>query len=322
MADSIVQPIEELDAIKEFDRHGINGPKYKSRFKMSKRAEQRLVIALFSIVPVAFLLTFTYLPVVRMLQYSVTDWNGMSPTSNFVGLSNYLEIFTRPRYLQVFRVSLFYFAGTIVQQLLALLLATILTFKVKFQNFFKGVIFFPYLINGVAIGFMFLYFFRPSGTLDSVLNLIGLGSLQQAWLGNPNLINWSMAFTSVWRYLGFSFLITFGAIQAIDSQVYEAAAIDGANKWHQFRYIILPSIRPIIVLNMILGISGSLSAFEIPFIMTGGSNGSTTFVIQTVNTAFQFRRLGMASAMAVVLLLIVGIVTIIQRLIAARWEKE
>ncbi|WP_226670383.1 carbohydrate ABC transporter permease [Metabacillus litoralis] len=279
---------------------------------LSYDAQRRFIIVLFSIVPVALLITFAYVPVMNMFYYSFTDWNGFSE-KELVGFENYVTIFTDPEYFSVFKVSLYYFAGTFVQMGLALYFATILSFNVRFKNFFKGVIFFPYLLNGVAIGFMFLFFFRPEGTLDTVLNAFGLGAIITHWLGNPDIINISLAGTSVWRYMGFNFIIFLGAISSISKEVYEAAEIDGANRWHQFRYIILPSIRRIIELNLILAISGALSAFEIPYIMTGGSNGSKTFVIQTVDIAFKYGKVGLGSAMAVVLLIIVVLVTVIQK---------
>lgn len=247
-----------------------------------------------------------------MFWYSFTDWNGFSE-KEFLGLENYKTVFTDPEYFRVFTVSLYYFVGTFVQMGLALYFATILSFKVRFKNFFKGVIFFPYLLNGVAIGFMFLLFFQPDGGLDTVFKLLGMGDMTTHWLGNPDVINISLAGTSIWRYMGFNFIIFLGAISSIPGDIYEAAEIDGANRWHQFRYIILPSIKIIVSLNLILAISGALSAFEIPYIMTGGSNGSATFVIQTVDTAFKYGKIGLASAMAVILLIIVIIVTAVQR---------
>lgn len=279
---------------------------------LSYDAQRRVIIILFSIVPVALLITFAYIPVANMFYYSFTDWNGFSD-KEFVGFENYLTIFTDPEYFVVFKVSLYYFFATFVQMGLALYFATILSFNVRFKNFFKGVLFFPYLLNGVAIGFMFLFFFRPEGTLDTVLNALGLGEFIQLWLGNPDIINISLAGTSIWRYMGFNFIIFLGAISSIPKDVYEAAEIDGANKWHQFRYIILPSIRRIIQLNLILAISGALSAFEIPYIMTAGANGSKTFVIQTVDIAFKYGKVGLGSAMAVVLMIIVIVVTLIQK---------
>ena len=138
---------------------------------------------------------------------------------------------------------------------------------------------------------------------------------QHLWLGDPKLANWSLAGVSLWRYLGLNFVLFLGAIQSIPGEIYEAADLDGANRWHQVRYLILPGIRPIVSLAAILVVSGSLSAFEIPYIMTGGANGTTTFVIQTVKLAFQFNKVGLASAAAVVLLGIVLVVTWIQRML-------
>lgn len=294
--------------------HEIRGVGDMSKLSISYKAQRRLIIILFSSLPIFLLLLFSYVPLLKMLQYSFTSWNGMSPTKEGVGLTNYLKVFTTPEYFAVFKVSLYYFVATFVQLGIALYFATILSFKVRFASFWKGILFFPYLLNGVAIGFIFLYFYKGGGTLDTVLNLVGLGDQIQLWLGDRSINNISMAFTSVWRYMGFNFIIFLGAIQSIDAQIHEAAEIDGANKWQQFRYIILPSIKEIVFLNIVLGISGSLSVFDIPYIMTGGSNGTKTFVIQTVDTAFRFQKFGLASAMAVILLIIVIVVTVVQRI--------
>ncbi|RKE23061.1 carbohydrate ABC transporter permease [Streptomyces sp. TLI_171] len=269
---------------------------------------------LFLAVPLALLVTFTYTPVFSMLFYSLTSWDGFSPQKEFVGQANYTELFTRPDLFQVFFVSLFYLASGAVQMVLALYFATVLSFHVRFRNFFKGVLFFPYLVNGVAIGFVFLYFFQPGGTLDSVLGLFGARG-DHLWLGDPQLVNWSLASVSLWRYLGLNFVLFLGAIQSVPGEIYEAAELDGANRWHQVRHIVLPGIRPVVSLSAILVVSGSLSAFEIPYIMTGGANGSTTFVIQTVKLAFQFNKVGLASAAAVVLLAVVLLTTWIQRVL-------
>ncbi|WLW51553.1 carbohydrate ABC transporter permease [Streptomyces sp. YU58] len=267
---------------------------------------------LFLIAPLALLITFTYAPVANMLAYSLTDWDGVSPELRYTGAENYAEIFTREDLFRVFFVSGYYLAASAVQIVAALYFATILSFNVRFRNFFKGVLFFPYLINGVAIGFVFLYFFQDGGTLDSVLNLFGVET-EHAWLGTPVSANTSLAGVSVWRYLGLNFVLFLGAIQSIPGELYEAAELDGANRWHQFRYIIAPGIKPVLTLTVILSISGSLSVFEVPYIMTGGATGTETFVIQTVNLAFRFGKTGLASAAAVVLLLIILLVTWIQR---------
>ena len=282
-----------------------------------RRSNRRLLAKatpwLFLLAPLALLVTFTYIPVFDLLHYSVTTYDGVDPSKPFVGDKNYVELFTRPELFQVFYVSLYYLAGAVVQLALALYFATILSANVKFKNLFKGILFFPYLINGVAIGFIFLYFFKPGGTLDSTLRVFGIGP--HFWLGDQHLANYSLAGTSVWRYLGLNFVLFLGAIQSIPAQLYEAADIDGASRWQQFRHIIAPGIKPILSLSFILAISGSLSVFEIPFIMTGGSNGTKTFVIQTIEQAFNYNKVGLASAAAVVLLVVILLITWLQRVL-------
>ena len=125
--------------------------------KLSQKAQKRLIIFAFTIVPLVLLLMFSYYPLVKMVQYSLTDWNGISPSSNVVDFENYEKVFSNPNYFGVFKTSLYYFLSSFPQLGLALLFATILSFKVKFANFWKGILFFPYLLNGVAIGFIFLY---------------------------------------------------------------------------------------------------------------------------------------------------------------------
>jgi multiple sugar transport system permease protein len=289
--------------------------------KKDKR-NRKVVIFTFTIIPILLLLVFSYYPLVKMFQYSLTDWDGISPTSNYVGFSNYKTILTNPDYYSVFKTSLYYFFATFIQLGIALLFASILSFKVRIANFWKGILFFPYLLNGVAIGFIFLYFYKSGGTLDSLLRLIGLKGQLPLWLGNHKINNLSLVATSIWRYTGFNFVIFLGAIQSIDPEIYEAAQIDGANAWQQFRHIIIPNIKEIIYLNIILGVSGALSVFEIPYVMTGGANGTNTFVIQTMNSAFVYGKTGLASAMAIILLIIVIAVTVIQRLITEGKGKK
>nr|WSW68369.1 sugar ABC transporter permease [Streptomyces sp. NBC_00995] len=276
------------------------------------RLLRRLTPWMFLVVPLALLITFTYVPVANMVYFSFTDWDGISPERNFTGTDNYVQIFTRPELFRVFFVSFYYLAASVVQISIALYFATVLSFDLRFRNLFKGILFFPYLVNGVAIGFIFLYFFKDGGTLDSVLSWVGTDA-DHAWLGDPSSANTSLAGVSVWRYTGLNFVLFLGAIQSIPGELYEAAQLDGATRWQQFRHIIAPSIRPVLSLSIILAISGSLSVFEIPWIMTGGSTGTSTFVIQTVKLAFQFNKTGLASAAAVVLLLIILLITWIQR---------
>lgn len=296
---------------------------------MTYKNQQKCITILFLLVPLLLLIVFTYLPLGSMIGYSFTKWNGYSPTKEFVGFDNYVTVFSRPEYFGLFKTSLYYLVGSFVQIGLALVFATLLSFELKAKNFFKGSLFFPYLINGVAVGFIFLYFFKPMGTLDSVLAVMGLDDnvmrligevnrqgelVSPKWIGNPKLVNLSLAFASVWRYMGMNIVMFVGAIQSISSELYEASSLDGANKWQQFRYIIFPIIKPVINLNLLLAVKGALTVFEMPYIMTGGGNGSATFVTQTMDTAFKYQKVGLASAMAIVLLVIILVIALIQNI--------
>lgn len=287
---------------------------------VSYKTQRKLIITLFLLIPLTLLFVFTYLPAINMIAYSFTDWKGYG-AKNFVGMQNYINIFSDPEIFSVLKNSLYYFVGGLIQLGLSFVFAVILNSKIKGKGFFKSLFFFPYLINGVAISLMFLFFFQPSGTLDTVLSMLGLDGMIRQWLGDAHYVNFSLAFTSIWRFFGYNFIIFLGALQSISDEVLEAADLDGAGDWQKIRYIYIPSVKRIIQLNLVLNISGAISVFEIPYIMTGGSNGSSTFVIETIKTAFTYNKVGKASAMAVIVMLIVAAVALIQN-IFFKEEKE
>lgn len=280
---------------------------------VSYKTQRKFIIALFLVIPLTLLFVFTYLPAINMISYSFTNWKGYG-SKTFVGLENYINIFSDPEVFSVLKNSLYYFVGGLIQLALAFIFAVIINSKIKGKSFFKSLFFFPYLINGVAISLMFLFFFQPSGTFDTVLSMLGLDSLIRQWLGDAQYVNFSLAFTSIWRFFGYNFIIFLGALQSISDEVLEAADLDGAGDWDKIRYIYIPSVKRIIQLNLVLNISGAISVFEIPYIMTGGSNGSSTFVIETIKTAFTYNKVGKASAMAVIVMFIVAAVALIQNI--------
>lgn len=283
----------------------------------SRKVQQVLIIIGFSLIPVALLMIFTYIPFGEMVKFSFYKMKYTTPVQNrqFVGWKNYFDVFRRSDCFGALKLSLFYMVGALVQLVLALYLATILSFKVKGGNFFKGVMFFPYLISGIAIGFIFKFFFTRGFVLDTVLQWCGFNLADLPyWLKDQRVNNWSLVFTSVWRYFGQNMVLFIGAIMSVDSELYEAASLDGANKLQQFKYIILPSIKTIVTLNVILSITGSLSAFEPPYVITDGANGTGTYFVIMNRIAHTSQKVGLASAMAIVLLLIIFICTIIQKL--------
>ncbi len=294
-----------------------NSGKMKQRklaFSALPYKKQKDIISIaFLFIPVLLLFVFSYLPAFAMVGYSFTDWDGIAPQKNFIGFENYTTIMQDPTYFQPLLTSLYYLVGSFIQIALATVIAAVLSYKLRARNFFRGVYFFPSLINSVAIGFIFLFFFEPGGTLDSVLKLVGLYNPNILWLGDPKLVNVSLTFTSVWRYIGYNIVMFVAAIQSISPDILESACVDGANKFQQFRYIILPGISTILGLQLFLAISGALTVFEIPFIMTEGGNGSMTFVIQAVNYAFRNQRVGLASALAIILMIVAILLSLLQK---------
>lgn len=301
-------------------------PKPKLTFKAwasLPRVQKWFVIVTFSIVPLILLLMFTYLPFGKMIEYSLYD-RSYTKVRAFVGLKNYMRIFTRKDYFDAMFLSVYYMAGALVQLALALYFATLLSFKTRAGNIFKGTIFFPYLINGIAIGFIFKFFYTRGYVLDTVLGALGFNMENLPyWLRDQSINNISLVATSVWRYMGQNMVMFIGAIMSVDGSLYEAAEIDGANRWNQFLYIILPSIKTIVMLNVILSITGSLSAFEPPYvIMGGGASGTATYFIKMHQAAHIDQKVGMACAMAVVLMIIIIIATIFQKLFFRYVLKE
>ena len=291
------------------------------KWASSRKGQKVIICTVFAIIPLLLLLIFTYIPFGEMVKFSLYKMKYTTPVDKreFVGLQNYIDVFTRKDCFGALKLSLYYIVGALIQLVLALFLATLLSTRVKGGNLFKGLIFFPYLISGIAVGFIFKFFFTRGFVFDSILQWCGfnLDNLPY-WLMDQKINNWSLVSTSIWRYLGQMMVLFLGAIMSVDPELYEAAELDGANKFQQFRYIILPSIKTIVTLNVILAITGSLSAFEQPFVITTGANGTGTYFIIMNKIAHTSQKVGLASAMAVVLLVIILICAALQKLFFAR----
>ena len=279
----------------------------------SGKVNRKLCIFTFMLVPVALLVIFTYIPFIKMIGFSFYDMKYIGDRE-FVGLQNYVEVFTRKDCFQALKLSLYYIAASFIQLGLALYFASVLSFRVKGSGVFKGLMFFPYLVCGIAVGFIFKFFYTRGFVLDTVLQWCGF-NLEQLpyWLKDTSINNISVAATSIWRYMGQGMVMFIGAIMSVDASLYEAGDIDGANSFQKFVYILLPNIKTIIVLNMILSITGSLSVFEPPYVITGGDFGTGTYFVIMNRLAHESQKGGLASAMAVVLLILIMIATLIQK---------
>ena len=272
--------------------------------------------------PIVFLALFNYYPALKLFQLSFTDWDGMSADYSYVGWRNFRELLGDSSVLQALLNTLAYVAAMLIQTAVALYLAIVLDGKLRAKNGFKSIISLPFILNGVAVIYMFnLLYDGQFGPLNALLKLAGLGPVE--WLPHSYGINVSLAFMGVWKNTGFAMIIFLGALQSIPRDIYEAAEIDGAHYFQRIRYISIPSIVLILELNLFLGLNGAMQAYQESFIMyPAGSPGSIaeTLMTKTLNTAFKFSQFGKASALAVMLMLFILTIVLLQRLILK--EKE
>ena len=283
---------------------------------MHTLAKQRRIFILISLaVPVLLLVGFVVFPAVDLFRMSFTDWDGLSPTSNFIWFENYIDMYHNPDLWQSLRNNAVYFFAHLLMIPVELAFAVLLNSKLRGAKFYKTMVFMPYIINGVAISYAFSYFFSPiNGAFDSILEALKLGMLSQSWLSDPKIVNFVLAFVSLWRYSGYHIVLFLAALQSVSRDIQEAAIIDGANTWQMFRYIQIPSIMLMVDFVLFDNIRGALQVFDIPFVMTSGGPGyaSSTFTLYTIKTAFTFSDFGLASTMAVAIMVLIIVIYLVQ----------
>lgn len=280
---------------------------------LAKRKRRFIIISL--LVPTLLLLAFVLLPGIDLFRMSFTDWDGWSPTSNFIGIDNYIEMFHNKDLWMSLRNNAVYFFAHLVMIPVELAFAVLLNTKFRGAKFYKFMIFLPFIINGVAISYAFSYFFSPvNGAFDGILKGLGMGGLIQNWLSDPKIVNFVLAFVSLWKYSGYHVTLFLAALQSVPQDMQEAAHMDGANAWQMFRFIQVPSIGLMVDFILFDNIRGALQAFDVPFVMTQGGPGfaSSTFTLFTINTAFKYSNFGLAATMAVALVVLIIIVYLIQ----------
>ena len=278
-----------------------------------KSKSRSLFIILFLALPLIHLIIFSYVPIIGNFVLSFTNWKGFGEVE-FIGIRNYRKLFTNPEYISMFKNCFWYFLAAIPQLIFAFFLAVIVNGKFKGLNIFKGILIIPYLLNGVIISTIFIIFFNGEGTLNTILGTLGLEALQHKWLQDLELVNPAVASISIWRYYGMNFIMFFGALQSIPTELYEAATLDGCTKMQEIRYISIPSIKKVLFINILLSVSGSIQVFEIPYIMLNGSNGTGTPVIM-IQQSMSENRVGFAAALSVMVFVIVLIVVGLQKLL-------
>lgn len=278
------------------------------RPRMGRRERRELWMGLAFISPwlIGFLI-FTVYPVLASLYFSFTDYNVVS-APRWIGWRNYSDLWNDPLFGRTLYNTLYLAViGIPVSLGLSLLIAMLLNNKVRFQGLFRTIYFLPSVVPAVAVALLWRWFLNPDfGPVNEMLYALGIPG--PGWLADPDWAKPALILASLWG-VGGSMVIYLAGLQNVPVQLYEAADLDGANRWQRLRYVTLPMLSPVILFNLIMGIITSFQAFTSIYIMTGGgpSNATLVYALYLYQNAFQFFRMGFASAMAWVLMLITGL---------------
>lgn len=260
---------------------------------------------------------FTIVPMASVVYYSLTDYNGFVGVPEFVGLDNFIRIFSGDERIMgaLGHTGIYAFFYVVVQIVVAFLLAVLLERAIRGAAFYRAAFFLPVVISSVAVAFTWSFMFDPNtGSINSVLRAVGLDALAQDWLGNYDLALYSVILVDLWRNIGFSIVIFIAGLGTIPVETIEAARIDGAGPWSMLRYITIPLMRPTIILVAVLAINGALRAFDTVYLMTSGGPGNQTELYMTLafDKAFVNRQFGLSSAMSILVVLVLVPIAIIQ----------
>ena len=283
---------------------------------MTKLNKQRkLFIVLSLLVPMALLIAFVVVPAIDLFRMSFTNWDGYSPDKDFIWFDNYIAMFKNKDLWMSLKNNAVYFVAHLLMIVVELAIAVILTSKLKAAKFYKTMVFMPYIINGVAIAYAFSYFFSPiNGAFDAILTSVGLEGWIRSWLSDETVVNYVLAFVSLWKYSGYHIILFIAALQSVPQDIMEAAKVDGATPLQMFRYVQVPAIMLMVDYVLFDNIRGALQVFDIPFVMTAGGPGyaSSTFTLYTIKTAFTFSNFGLASTMAIAIMVMIVVIYVVQ----------
>lgn len=280
---------------------------------MKRSTKQKLTPYLFVLPNVLVFAIFIIYPAFYGLYISFTKWDIIS-NPNFVGISNYINIFNDPQFLDTLRRTFIYVGASVpLIFILSLALAIGLDKKIKGRSAFRAIFYMPAMLSFIIIGVSWKWILGDNfGIINYVLELIGLQPI--SWLTTPTLAFIVVILVTVWARAGYFMVIFLAGLQGISDIYYEAAEIDGASRWQKFRHITLPMLKPTSLVVLVLSTITVFKMFDLVIALTqGGPGRATTFLVQDIYLmAFERGNLGLASAMSVVLFVILSILTILQ----------
>ncbi len=282
---------------------------------------RRLIPPVLFIAPAGLALVLTMAaPMAAAVLLSLQHWNGMAPPK-WAGFSNYLNLLHDETFLRaLWHTAYFTICTVILQTILPLLIASLLNSGIRGSTVFRTLYFMPVIISLAISGLLWAMLFEPNfGAVNSVLRAIGLGAFTPLWLADPNTVMPSVIIVSVWQSLGFYLVIFFAALQGVPSELYEAAEMDGAKAWSRFLHVTVPTIRPVILIVIVLNTINGIKVFDQIWVMTAGGPNYASATLGTYLYTIAFgamgasnSRLGYATAIAIIILLLSIVVSAIQ----------
>lgn len=261
------------------------------------------------------IMTFSIIPIFMTVFFSLTKYNIMQPPA-LIGFDNYIRMFKDKFFFAAIKNTLFFTAVTVpIQTILSLLFASVIAefFRNKFGDSIKSMMFIPVIASGVLVGALWFTILSPRGVLNLILNALSIPSVN--WLGSKQTAMLSICMISIWKNVGYFLVIYYAGIMNISTSMYEAAEVDGANSFQRFFKITLPSLADISYLVITLGTIWAFQVFDLVKIMTGGGPGTSTvtLVLTIYNAAFKEYSMGYACALSTAMLVIIIIISAIQK---------
>lgn len=280
--------------------------------KKSKVLNRNHILFLFTLPILIMYCVFFIIPLLMGMKNSLTDWSGTSPDYNFIGIKNYIDIFQDERFRNAlifnFKYTILLTVGTVI---ISLIIAIVLNQKIRGRGFFRSVFFLPAILSLVTVGLIWNELFYR--VIPLIGEATGWGLFESSWLGSPKLAMYAILLVNLWQGCATPIVLLIAGLQSVPQDLYEAAAIDGANAWQRFKSITIPYLIPVLNIVIVTSVKGGLTTFDYIKAMTdGGPMQSTESVgILIYNHAMQEGRFGYSVAESMILFLIIALVSVV-----------
>jgi ABC-type sugar transport system permease subunit len=297
-------------------------PRAWSRFRPGREGHA----AYWFVVPIIIVFVVLYLiPMAQSLYYSFTNYNGYVSTPTFIGVKNYVSIWSDPSMLSALGFTLVYaIVTTAAVTFLAIPLALVLNRRFLGRGFVRSIFFFPAVPSVAILGLVWTFILSPlgSGVINSIIGHLGVAPIP--WLSDETLAQFSVILVAIWAQTGWHAILYLAYLQSLPSDVFEAAKIDGANRWQEFRMLTLPLLMPALSASTLLLLTNGLKVYDLPFTLTKGGPGFATRTLtqSIIENGIAQSDIGRASALSVLFLIAVGLIIVAQLAISRRLQER